>query len=77
MWLRAAPDEHMARVLAQGDLRPMAGNAEAMADLKRILASREALYAQADVVIDTGSKPLAEAFAVVRAAIPPDSSPEC
>jgi XRE family transcriptional regulator, aerobic/anaerobic benzoate catabolism transcriptional regulator len=76
VWLRAAPDEHMARVLAQGDLRPMAGNAEAMADLQRILASREALYAQADVVVDTGSKPLADAFAALRAAIPPNSSSE-
>ena len=38
IWLRATPDEHMKRVIAQGDLRPMAGNAEAMEDLKRILA---------------------------------------
>ena len=49
VWLRATPEEHMKRVLAQGDLRPMAGNAEAMADLKRILAGREAFYAKADV----------------------------
>ena len=70
VWLRAAPDEHMARVLAQGDMRPMAGNAEAMADLKRILASREALYAQADVVVETGGKPLAEAFSALRGVTP-------
>ncbi len=53
VWLKAAPEEHMARVLAQGDLRPMAGNEEAMEDLKRILAAREALYSKADAVVDT------------------------
>ena len=59
VWLRAA-DEHMKRVVAQGDMRPMAGNAEAMDDLKRILASREAPYARADVTFDTSEKPLGE-----------------
>jgi len=53
VWVKALPEEHMARVLAQGDLRPMAGHAEAMQDLKNILASREELYGRADVVLDT------------------------
>ncbi|MGH8263922.1 MAG: helix-turn-helix transcriptional regulator [Steroidobacteraceae bacterium] len=53
IWIKAAPEEHMARVIAQGDLRPIAGHAEAMEDLKRILASREALYGQADGRVDT------------------------
>jgi len=53
VWLRASPEEHMARVIAQGDLRPMAGSAEAMADLKRILGAREPLYRKADVVVET------------------------
>lgn len=56
VWLKAAPEEHMARVAAQGDYRPMAGNREAMDDLRRILAGREKLYAQADVTIDTAGK---------------------
>jgi XRE family aerobic/anaerobic benzoate catabolism transcriptional regulator len=56
VWLKAAPEEHMARVAAQGDTRPMAGNREAMDDLRRILAGRAALYAQADVTIDTEGK---------------------
>ncbi|MET0681266.1 MAG: helix-turn-helix transcriptional regulator, partial [Burkholderiales bacterium] len=56
VWLKAAPEEHMARVAAQGDYRPMAGNREAMDDLRRILAGREPLYAQADVTIDTEGK---------------------
>ena len=55
VWLRASPDDHMKRVIAQGDLRPMAGNAEAMEDLKRILAAREAEYARSDLAFDTSA----------------------
>ena len=56
VWVRATPEEHMSRVLAQGDTRPMAGNrgnAEAMNDLQRILDSRAAFYSKADAVFDT------------------------
>jgi XRE family aerobic/anaerobic benzoate catabolism transcriptional regulator len=53
IWLKATPEDHMARVRAQGDLRPMAGNDEAMEDLKRILASRDAFYSKADYVCST------------------------
>ena len=53
LWIKAAPEEHMSRVIAQGDYRPMAGNAEAMADLRSILAERDPLYAKADAVVDT------------------------
>ena len=56
VWVRATPEEHMGRVLAQGDTRPMAGhtgNAEAMNDLRRILESRAAFYSKADAVFDT------------------------
>lgn len=53
VWVRADPDEHMQRVIAQGDLRPMAENARAMDDLVSILKSREPLYAKADIVLDT------------------------
>jgi len=53
VWLKAKPEEHMSRVMAQGDTRPMAGNSQAMADLRRILQSRAALYGQADAVVDT------------------------
>lgn len=68
-WLKAKPEEHMARVLAQGDLRPMAGNDEAMEDLKRILASREALYGQADAIVDTSGETPDESFAKLRDAV--------
>lgn len=53
VWVRAAPQDHMARVLAQGDTRPMMGNREAMEDLKSILESRAAFYSKADLSFDT------------------------
>ncbi len=69
VWLQASPEEHMQRVIAQGDLRPMAGNREAMEDLKRILAERAAFYGQADLRVDTSGKPLAQAFEDLQAAL--------
>ena len=68
-WIKALPEEHMRRVVAQGDLRPMAGNGEAMADLKRILDGRTLFYAQADYTLDTSGKPLADSFLELRARI--------
>jgi len=62
IWLRATPEDHMQRVIAQGDKRPMADNREAMTDLERILAGREKLYGQADVSLDTSGFTLAENF---------------
>jgi XRE family aerobic/anaerobic benzoate catabolism transcriptional regulator len=55
VWLKAAPEDHMQRVVAQGDMRPMADNRESMEDLQRILAVREPLYSKADVAIDTSA----------------------
>ena len=58
VWLTAAPQDHMRRVVAQGDTRPMAGNAEAMEDLKRILSGRAAFYRKADLTFDTSGRAL-------------------
>jgi XRE family aerobic/anaerobic benzoate catabolism transcriptional regulator len=69
VWLSAAPQEHMARVLAQGDLRPMAEGPQAMDDLKAILGSRAALYAKADVQVDTSGKSETDALAELLAAV--------
>ncbi|WP_042261924.1 helix-turn-helix transcriptional regulator [Paraburkholderia heleia] len=69
VWLQAAPEEHMRRVVAQGDLRPMAGNSgnsEAMDDLKRILAGRSELYGRADMTFDTSERTLADAYLQLR-----------
>jgi XRE family aerobic/anaerobic benzoate catabolism transcriptional regulator len=62
IWLKATPEEHMARVRAQGDDRPMAGNPKAMEELQSILRSREALYAQADSIVDTSGKSVEESL---------------
>ena len=56
VWLQARPEEHMARVAAQGDHRPMAGSPEAMDDLRRILEVRGPLYARADLTLDTSGR---------------------
>ncbi|MBV8848951.1 MAG: helix-turn-helix transcriptional regulator [Methylobacteriaceae bacterium] len=53
IWIKAEPDEHMRRVREQGDLRPMAGDASAMQELRTILASREPFYARARATVDT------------------------
>jgi XRE family transcriptional regulator, aerobic/anaerobic benzoate catabolism transcriptional regulator len=60
IWLRATPEDHMQRVVLQGDTRPMADNREAMSDLRRILEVREPLYGKADVTIDTSGATLEE-----------------
>jgi XRE family aerobic/anaerobic benzoate catabolism transcriptional regulator len=69
VWLRASPEEHMTRVIAQGDLRPMSGNREAMEDLKRILAGREPFYAKADAEVSTSGQSLAQAFTALAARV--------
>ena len=69
VWLRAAPEDHMRRVMAQGDMRPMAASAEAMEDLKSILASRSAFYSKAEHQINTSAQPLLETFQILRAEV--------
>jgi len=69
VWLRAHPEDHMQRVLAQGDTRPMAGNTEAMDDLKGILAHRAPFYGKAELHLDTSAKPLDETFLSLRAMV--------
>ena len=69
VWVKASPDEHMARVVAQGDLRPMQGKAEAMDDLKRILDAREPLYRKADVTLDTSGDDVQQSLTKLRQAV--------
>lgn len=78
VWLKASPEEHMARVVAQGDLRPFntgeystpGANSEALDDLRRILASREALYARADAVVDTAARTVKQSLKDLERAVP-------
>jgi XRE family aerobic/anaerobic benzoate catabolism transcriptional regulator len=71
IWLKAEPEEHMARVRRQGDLRPMADDRSAMAELRNILKSREPLYARANAVVDTAGLPVEAAAARLSEAVAP------
>jgi XRE family aerobic/anaerobic benzoate catabolism transcriptional regulator len=69
VWLQASPEEHMQRVVAQGDLRPMAASTEAMEDLRRILAGRTPSYTRADLAVDTSGAALDASFRELRARV--------
>lgn len=66
VWLQATPEDHMKRVIAQGDMRPMAASKEAMEDLKEILNGRAAFYSKADVTINTSEQTLNETFEILK-----------
>lgn len=73
VWLKTSPEEHMARVVAQGDMRPFDANGashEALDDIRRILASREVLYARADAVVDTAARTLKQSITDLKRAVP-------
>ncbi len=90
VWLKASPQEHMSRVVAQGDLRPFGGRtaggdeppaaggamSEAMEDIRRILASREALYARADAVVDTAARSVKQSLRDLERAVPVNANKE-
>jgi len=69
VWLQAQPEDHMKRVIAQGDLRPMGASKEAMEDLKGILAGRAAFYSKADLRLDTSAAPLETTSLALRALV--------
>jgi XRE family aerobic/anaerobic benzoate catabolism transcriptional regulator len=69
VWLRATPEEHMQRVIAQGDMRPMADNRESMSDLRRILDVREPLYRKADATINTSGGTVKESMELLTLAV--------
>ena len=71
IWVKAEPEEHMARVRRQGDLRPMADDRSAMAELRSILKSREPLYARASAVVDTSGLSVDAAAAGLFSAVTP------
>ena len=69
VWLTARPEDHMSRVMAQGDLRPMADNTEAMEDLHRILDERATLYSKADATVETAGKSIEQSLALLESAV--------
>ncbi|MBC7437038.1 MAG: helix-turn-helix transcriptional regulator [Bdellovibrionales bacterium] len=82
VWLKASPEEHMSRVVAQGDMRPFnttrgedgkiaqGAMGEAMEDIRRILSSRESLYARADAVVDTAARTERQSLRDLERAVP-------
>ena len=76
VWVKASPEEHMSRVVAQGDMRPFTeahgenAMGEALDDIRRILASREALYARADAVVDTAARSVKQSLKDLQRAVP-------
>jgi len=66
VWLRASPEEHMSRVISQGDMRPFKGRSAALDEIRRLLADRDRLYARADAVLDTSGKALRQSLAQLR-----------
>jgi XRE family transcriptional regulator, aerobic/anaerobic benzoate catabolism transcriptional regulator len=71
VWISAWPEEHMSRVMKQGDFRPMAKNREAMADLVAILEARRADYARAEATLDTSGESAEQSFAKLRKIVAP------
>ena len=70
VWIKALPEEHMQRVIDQGDMRPIESNDDAMAALRRILEARNPFYAQAHTVIDTAGNKLEESYGQLVASLP-------
>jgi XRE family transcriptional regulator, aerobic/anaerobic benzoate catabolism transcriptional regulator len=73
VWLRALPEDHMNRVIAQGDLRPIRGRDFAMAELKTILDQRQRLYAMADLTVETSGREVEPCVAQLVALLKPSS----
>jgi len=69
IWLRASAEEHMARVIAQGDLRPFKGRSAALVEIRKLLEQREKLYERASAVVDTRGKTPRQSLAELRKAI--------
>jgi XRE family transcriptional regulator, aerobic/anaerobic benzoate catabolism transcriptional regulator len=74
VWLKASPQEHMSRVVAQGDLRPFSGRTQgrlaALDEIRRLLADRERLYARAPLALDTSGKTVRQTLQELRKALP-------
>lgn len=69
VWLKATPEEHMARVMAQGDVRPFKGSPAALEEIRRLLADRDRLYARADAVLSTSGRALKQSLAELKALV--------
>ena len=71
VWLKAAPEEHMARVIAQGDMRPFKGRSAALDEIRKLLADRDELYRRADITLNTSGKAPRTSLAELRSLLKP------
>jgi XRE family aerobic/anaerobic benzoate catabolism transcriptional regulator len=71
VWLKAKPEEHMSRVIAQGDLRPFRGRSTALEEIRKLLADRDRLYARADAMLETSGRSLKAALDDLKAKVKP------
>ena len=69
VWLKASPEEHMSRVIAQGDMRPFRGRSAALGEIKKLLEDREKLYARADAAVETSGKSIRQSLEQVKRAL--------
>jgi XRE family aerobic/anaerobic benzoate catabolism transcriptional regulator len=69
IWLSAAPEEHMQRVIAQGDMRPFKGRSAALDEIRNLLADRDRLYSRAHATVDTSGKTVRQAFAELKRSV--------
>jgi XRE family aerobic/anaerobic benzoate catabolism transcriptional regulator len=74
VWLKARPEEHWNRVVAQGDRRPMADSPHAMAELRAMLAAREATYARAHLVVETSDRTPEAVALAIEAGLPEEGA---
>lgn len=70
VWLKATPEEHMARVIAQGDMRPFKGRSAALEEIRKLLADRDRLYARATLAVETSGKTVRQTLQEIRKALP-------
>ena len=70
VWLKASPQDHMSRVIAQGDMRPFKGRSAALDEVRKLLADRDRLYARAPLAIDTSGKSVRQTLQELRKALP-------
>jgi XRE family aerobic/anaerobic benzoate catabolism transcriptional regulator len=69
VWLKASPEDHMARVIAQGDMRPFKGRAAALDEIRKLLADRNPLYSRAAAVVETTGKTVKQCLQDIRKAL--------
>ena len=68
VWLKTSPEEHMSRVIAQGDMRPFRGRSAALGEIRKLLDDREQLYARAGATIDTSGKSVKQSLSELKKA---------